>query len=195
MKAIFYDWGGLNVWLFQAINGQHSTSLDNVMLLASRVAEHSNFPCYAAIFSLMALVSIRYTGRRAMLPWFAVLCVFTLGYVIDGWVVGWLKDAFSFPRPPLALPASMVHLVGHPELGMQHSFPSGHASFAALVVASFWPVFNRPGHLLGIAFVVLVAISRVSLGAHFPADVLGGVLSSLMVVVCVRRLVNAMLDR
>jgi membrane-associated phospholipid phosphatase len=195
MKAIFYDWGGLNVWLFQLINGVHSAWLDQLMLLASRLAEHANFAGYAAALGVMALISIRYTGRKAVLPWFAVVCVFVLGYTVDGWVVSWLKDAFGFPRPPLALPLQLVHLVGNPELNLKHSFPSGHASFATLVVASLWPLLNRPGRFLGLFFVGLVAVSRVSLGAHFPADVVGGVLSCLIVVLCVRRLVSYLLDR
>lgn len=195
MKAIFYDWGGVNTWLFQVINSLHSEGIDALMLFATSVADHSHFPAYAAVFSLMALVSIRYTGRRAMLPWFTVLCVFILGYAVDGWLVTWLKSAFSFPRPPLALGASMVHVVGQPEFNLNHSFPSGHAAFSSLVVASLWPVLNRPGRWLGVVFVMLVAVSRISLGAHFPADVLAGAFTSLVVVVSLRHVTNLMLVR
>lgn len=192
MKPIFYDWGGLNVWLFQAINGVHSQWLDSMMLLASRLAEHSNFLWYAVAFSLMGLVAVRFVGHKMLVPWFSVLCVFVLGYALDGWVVWWLKDMFSFPRPPLALAPQWVHLVGDAELNLHHSFPSGHTSFATLVVASAWPVFNRVGRALGLLFVAWVALSRISLGAHFPADVVGGVLSCLLVVMCVRQFVKFM---
>lgn len=193
MKTIFYDWGGLNVWLFQMINGVHSPLLDRMMLLATSLADHANFALYIAAMALVALILTHRTGRRAGLPWLAVLSVFALGFTVDGWLVGWLKELFSFPRPPLALPASMVHVVGHPEMNLQHSFPSGHTSFAMLVVASLWPALNRPGRLAGWIFVVWVGISRVSLGAHFPADVVAGALSSLLVVLLVQRLVHAML--
>ncbi len=195
MKAVFYDWGGLNVWLFQLINGVHSAWLDQLMLLASRLAEHANFAGYAAALGAMALLAVRHAGRKSMLPWFAVLCVFVLGYTVDGCMVSWLKEAFGFPRPPLALPAQWVHLVGHPELNLQHSFPSGHASFATLMVGSLWPLLNRTGRGLGVLFVGWVAVSRISLGVHFPADVVGGVLSCLLVVLFVRRLVGYMLNR
>lgn len=195
MKTIWYDWGGLNTWLFQAINSQHSPAIDSLMLFATRVADHDNFSVYAALFSVMALLSVRYADRRALLTWLTVLSVFALGYAVDGWLVTWLKGSFSFPRPPLALGASMVHVVGEPELHLTRSFPSGHTAFASLLVSSLWPVMTRPARWLGVAFVVLVAVSRISLGAHFPADVLAGALTSLLVVVSLRYVANRMLVR
>lgn len=92
---------------------------------------------------------------------------------------------FDFPRPPLALPIETVHIVGEAEY--HHSLPSGHSSFAMLIVASIWPVLFFPWQkYLAVIFVLLVGISRVSLGAHFPADVLAGWLSSLVIVLGVR---------
>lgn len=195
MKTIWYDWGGLNTWLFQAINSQHSPAIDSLMLFATRVADHDNFSVYAALFSVMALLSVRYADRRALLRWLTVLSVFSLGYTVDGWLVTWLKSAFSFPRPPLALGPSMVHVVGKPEFNLTHSFPSGHTAFASLAVSSLWPVLKRSGRCLGLACVTLVAVSRISLGAHFPADVLAGALTSLFVVVSLRYLANRLLVR
>lgn len=54
-----------------------------------------------------------------------------------------------------------------------------------LVTASLWPVLNRSWRVAGVFFVLWVGISRISLGAHFPADVMAGFLSSLAVVLLV----------
>lgn len=57
----------------------------------------------------------------------------------------------------------------------EFSFPSGHALHAVsfTIVAVVWfPILALPL----IAFTVLVAISRVALGLHYPTDVLAGVL-------------------
>jgi membrane-associated phospholipid phosphatase len=193
MKSMFYDWGGFNVWLFQVINAVHFDVLDRFMLLGSQLAEHSNFALYLGMLTLAALVAVRAKGKRALPLWLGVVAIFALGNLVDGWLVGMLKSWFSFPRPSLALPLGSVHLVGSPELNLQHSLPSGHTSFAMLVSASLWPVLNRYGRYAAVAFVLWVGLSRISLGAHFPADVAAGALSCLVVVWMIRKWVNWML--
>jgi len=54
-----------------------------------------------------------------------------------------------------------------------------------VVMASLWPILNRRRRVAGVFFVLWVGISRMSLGAHFPADVMAGFLSSLAVVLLV----------
>ena len=185
MKAIFYDWGGANVWLFHAINNVHSDLLDRCMLAGTALGGHANFPLYLALVARVGLiVCSRNADRDTLLRWFAVLTVFSVAYVLDGWLLGWLKPLLDFPRPPLALPLGTVNIVGTPEY--HHSLPSGHSAFAMLIVASLWPLLKGWKRLLGVAFVLWVGLSRVSLGAHFPADVIAGFLSSLVLVTLVR---------
>lgn len=185
MKETFYDWGGANVWLFHAINNVRGDLLDRFMLTGTALGGHANFPLYLALVASVGLiVCSRNADRDTLLRWFAVLAVFSVAYVLDGWLLGWLKPLLDFPRPPLALPLGTVHIVGTPEY--HHSLPSGHSAFATLIVASLWPLLKNWKRLLGVAFVLWVGISRVSLGAHFPADVIAGFLSSLLLVMLVR---------
>jgi membrane-associated phospholipid phosphatase len=189
MKEIFYDWGGANVWLFHAINDIRFGWLDNVMLLGTGLADHSLFPLYVGLLTLFALVVVNTPAqdtehyRTQATCWMAVIAVFSFAYLFDGLLLGVLKPFFDFPRPPLALSPDTVHVVGIPEF--HHSLPSGHSSFAMLVTASLWPVLNRNWRVAGACFVLWVGISRMSLGAHFPADVVAGFLSSLAVVLLV----------
>ena len=185
MKETFYDWGGANVWLFHAINNVRGDLLDRFMLAGTALGGHANFPLYLALVATVGLIICsRNTDRDTLLRWFAVLAVFSVAYVLDGWLLGWLKPLLDFPRPPLALPLGTVHIVGMPEY--HHSLPSGHSAFAMLIVASLWPLLKGWKRLVGVAFVLWVGISRVSLGAHFPADVVAGFLSSLLLVMLVR---------
>ena len=54
-----------------------------------------------------------------------------------------------------------------------HSFPSGHTILSIILVGSLWPICNRLFKTLGLLFVIIVAISRMSSGAHYPIDILG----------------------
>lgn len=189
MKEIFYDWGGANVWLFHAINDIRFEWLDNVMLFGTYLGGHTFFPLYLVLLTLIALFVVNQPAQDFSLyetrvkRWMAVIAVFSLAYWLDGLLLGALKPLLDFPRPPLALPVDTVHIVGAVEL--HHSLPSGHSSFAMMVVASLWPVLTRWLRVAGVFFVVWVGISRISLGAHFPADVVAGFILSLAVVLLV----------
>jgi membrane-associated phospholipid phosphatase len=189
MKAILYDWGGANVWIFHLVNNIRFDWLDNVMLLGTFLGDHNQFPMYLAGLTFIALLALgrpsqdiiayRETARR----WISVIAVFSIAYLLDGMLLAALKPFLDYPRPLLALPMGAVQVVGIPEY--HHSLPSGHSSFAMLVIASLWPVLKGGWRVAGAFFVLWVGISRVSLGAHFPADVMAGFLSSLAVVLLV----------
>lgn len=83
-----------------------------------------------------------------------------------------LKFGFDFSRPAIVLGEHAVHLVGHAD--RRHSLPSGHAAFAMLLAASLWPVLPRIARAGAALFVFWVGVSRIWVGAHFPADVLAG---------------------
>lgn len=104
----------------------------------------------------------------------------SLGYasaVLSGWAVSALaKIAFRRARP---------HVIPRLMRGAGwYSFPSGHATLAplvfglgALIWAAPWPARTRASLLLAAAALsLLIAYSRVYLGAHWPSDAVGGLL-------------------
>lgn len=90
-----------------------------------------------------------------------------------GWLsVGAAKIVFHRHRPPAATVHALVH-----ETGLD-SFPSGHTAFIAAAVAAAAVTLRvagrsmRPALLIGVPVLVLVALSRLYLGAHFYGDVI-----------------------
>jgi undecaprenyl-diphosphatase len=71
----------------------------------------------------------------------------------------------------------------------RRSFPSGHASFITLMVVSMWPALGYRMRWAGVVAIFGVCWARVSLGVHFPADVLAGVLFTMLSTIAVRAVV------
>lgn len=85
-----------------------------------------------------------------------------------------LKAGFAEPRPPLVLPPGSVQLLD--DLPGNGSFPSGHA-MASATLASFlyYSGMLRRGVVLT-TVVILVMLSRLAIGVHWPLDVAVGAL-------------------
>jgi membrane-associated phospholipid phosphatase len=87
-----------------------------------------------------------------------------------------LKQYFDAPRPAAVL--EMLHIVGNKRLS--HSFPSGHSSSAFLFAGTLFLVCQCHSYkLLVILAAVLVALSRITVGAHWPMDVVMGAIVGL----------------
>lgn len=95
-------------------------------------------------------------------------------------IVGWLsveagKALVNRPRPPAASVHALVSETA------ADSYPSGHTAFAAAAVFAIAATVLLARHrarlvwLIGIPVIVLVAASRLYLGAHYLSDVAGSV--------------------
>ena len=97
--------------------------------------------------------------------------------LLAGGLTEGIKHAVDRPRP-LATLGQQVHVVGEE---MRHrSFPSGHSACAgALWACAASLVRTRKAWALGGVLAALVMLSRIMVGAHYPADVLvGGLLGA-----------------
>ena len=91
-----------------------------------------------------------------------------------------LKYGFDIPRPNHVLQEGSFVLIG-PDV-QSPSFPSGHTItiFAMMGLVSFWNGVKLTSGLL-FGFAALIALSRIALGVHWPADIVFGALVGWLV--------------
>ncbi|WP_149027370.1 phosphatase PAP2 family protein [Shewanella psychrophila] len=105
-----------------------------------------------------------------------LICRVLLAALLSLIVVPLLKQYFDAPRPAVIL--EHLNVIG--ETRYKHSFPSGHSAtaflFAGLIYLSSQKVFLR---ISLIFMAALVGVSRILVGAHWPADVVMGAIVGL----------------
>jgi undecaprenyl-diphosphatase len=125
-------------------------------------------PTLGTLFSLALVVWLLLTGR----PGAALFVTFAM---VGGWLLNdLLKDIFARERPMIA-----PHLMRPSD----PSFPSGHTMMSSILYPTMAELFGRlvrqrrlRFYLMGLAITValLVGLSRIYLGVHYPSDVVAG---------------------
>ncbi len=159
MKGVARRVRDLDRALFRAIFGVKWAPLTSLMR-AFTIAGSAG-----AIWGFLAAVGFLLTGlepSRLLIPWTAIAASWT---VAEG-----AKYLFNRTRPFL-WDTEIAPLIKTPS---SSSFPSGHSATAAagaITLSVLYPPFAPVLVLAGL----LVVLSRVYLGVHFPFDVLAGI--------------------
>jgi membrane-associated phospholipid phosphatase len=91
-------------------------------------------------------------------------------FLLSSYINTGLKDLFGAPRPFQFAPHRVRAIVKAKGYG----FPSGHSQGSATVWGYLATQVRRGFWVVGIGLPLLIGLSRMYLGVHFPGDVLGG---------------------
>jgi len=152
---------GVNIELFKWLNSSATFAGDSWWSYLTLFGDTT----VAFSFALLLL------GRRPDLVWQFVLAAAFATLLSHGG-----KEIFSSYRPLSVLPAGTFHLIGP---ALEHNaFPSGHTT-TIFVLAGLVCMQSIRTELkwVMVSFAILVGLSRIACGVHWPVDVLGGMLA------------------
>lgn len=166
---------------FIFLNGLHTPWLDPVMFYASK--KFLWIPFYAI---LLWLFNKTYGWKTTLVILFFIVVLITMSDQISGY----LKNTFQRLRPVRDEELEgIVHFVNH-RSGGRYGFVSSHASNSfALAVFVIHILKNKVKYIIPvmIGWAGLKSYSRIYLGAHFPGDILGGILLGLACAVLIAK--------
>lgn len=149
----------INVQLFRMINnlGKQFEGLNPLMVL---ISEKMIYLLAAAV--LLYLLSRKPVNRLMVLSGFAAL-IFAIA-------IGKIAGLFHSNNQPFAELTDVNKLI---DMGVNNSFPSDHTIIFFTFTVSFW-LFKRRHNYLWVLLALVVGLSRIWVGVHYPADVAAG---------------------
>ncbi|HET7576079.1 MAG TPA: phosphatase PAP2 family protein [Sphingomicrobium sp.] len=153
--------GSLDRSLYEALYAGHHPALAHAAEILTDLGS-SRVLIIAALVCAICLLLI-HQARLAL--------IFVVLMLIGRFLAGLQKHWIARPRPELE-----AHLVST----NSHAFPSGHAANSMIFYVMFALILTsgtrleRPAIAVAALFSLLIGISRVMLGVHWPSDVVGG---------------------
>ena len=104
-------------------------------------------------------------------------------YALFGFTFAGLKFSFNMPRPFCSLSPDQFLTIANTEIERcLSSFPSAHTGLSILATYALWPHINRITKLVCFLTISSVAISRITLAMHYPADIVSSASVTLAII-------------
>ncbi len=156
----------IDLSLFYFLNGLHCPFMDSVMYWGT------NTNTWIPLFMLLLYLTIRkYRWQAVWAVLFAALMI-----IASDQLSNLFKEWVARPRPTHEPVLTGIHTVNG-YLGGQLGFYSAHASNNLAITVFMIIILGKPFRLfpaMMIAWAFFMAYTRIYLGVHYPADILGG---------------------
>ncbi|MFE4814527.1 undecaprenyl-diphosphatase [Peribacillus simplex] len=164
----------MNSTLFRMINnlGKQYADLNPFFVF---IAEYM---IYFLVLAVLMFLFSRRNKNRVM-----VICAFITLVISE--LLAKIAGQFHSNNQPFAELPNVNRLV---EKAVNNSFPSDHTIIFFSFCITFW-LFKRGWGILWVILAVLVGISRIWVGVHYPADVLVGAIISIVSATIVYKIV------
>jgi undecaprenyl-diphosphatase len=162
----FFDY---NLILFYKINQYHYLLSDNIWKFINLLA----YSKYSILLLLLLILTYSYKKQEMLRILLLCFSYFLCFYV--------LKKIFHEPRPYVILSSNSFHFIPHFEDYIKSSFmsfPSGHTGQVSIFVLGVFYLFkpNLLIRLFLVLLILLVGISRICSGWHWPLDIIASMI-------------------
>lgn len=189
MKDLLYDFYGYNQSIFYAVNKFCAHyKLQEPLSNISKIFDIENFAIYYVVIAILMASFLRkqessfinfwipafagMTQKAKMSKFYDFMVKLGLSYACFGLFYAFLKFTINMPRPFCSLPVnSFTTIMDITHERCLSSFPSSHTGLAILITLNIWPYIGFVMRGFSILTTVLVALSRIGLAMHYPADI------------------------
>lgn len=155
----------INIELFRMFNdlGKEVMFLNPIMIF---------FAKYMKYFLLFGIIMYWFTRKREN----RIMIISSMFAFVVAEVFGAIAGAIHSNNQPFAELSNVNQLIGH---AIDNSFPSDHSIEFFSICITFL-LFKKNLRYVWLAIAILVSISRVWVGVHYPADILVGAILGII---------------
>lgn len=177
MKEFFYDWLGLNEWIFKVLYGLNFPYLDSVW----RVLSYGY--SYWAVVLIVSIISIHYlkvrhsASEHQLEIMSELMAVLFIGFSFVWCLVYTFQNITLYLRPWMTL-QDMVP--PQSPLLWHEGFPGSASAISTMIACLFWRYASQPRRKALIAYVGTGCLLSVVAGVNWPVEVVAGVLVGMI---------------
>lgn len=191
MFDFFYNFQGFNQEVFLLINQltNHFSIIAYILQIFSYCFNITNFAVIYLILCLYFYTQLKHVkdpSIRSNKFWIIYNNMVMIGitYTIFCIIYAILKFTVNLPRPFCSLHTNIFVTIANTSLERcLSSFPSSHTGLAILACYYIWPYITSCQKIIACMVVMLVAISRITLAMHYPADIIYSFFITILLII------------